>query len=85
MYTHIVLKVRGDGRYYLINIGQDDEFDHTWYDMQSYFLFTRGGPYWQTVKVNGIFTKKCSLFVHRSIIIFLLLDTIFEIHFYSQR
>lgn len=46
------MKVRGDGRAYVINLGYDGFFDFNWYSLYSYFLFTRGGPYWQIAKVN---------------------------------
>ena len=29
----------------------DGNLDMTWYDTYHFFLFTRGGPYWQDVKV----------------------------------
>lgn len=50
-YTHLILRIRGDGRCYLLNLSTSDMFDLTWNDMYQYVLHTRGGPYWQYVKV----------------------------------
>lgn len=50
-YNMLVLKVRGDGRTYLINIATEGYFDNTWNDVYHYALYTRGGPHWQTVKI----------------------------------
>ena len=46
-YTHLVLRVRGDGRTFLVNIHPHTDHDTHWLDMWSYVLHTRGGPYWQ--------------------------------------
>lgn len=51
------MKVRGDGRSYLLNISTEGSFDILWNDIYHYLLFTRGGPYWQIVKVNISFTR----------------------------
>lgn len=51
MYSHIVLRVRGDGRSYMLNITTMGYFDIMWNDIYTYALFTRGGPYWQLSKV----------------------------------
>lgn len=60
-YTHIVLRVRGDGRCYVLNIATRGIFDLTWNDMYHYVLHTRGGPYWQYVRIpfsKFIFSSK---------------------------
>ncbi|XP_045187117.2 complex I intermediate-associated protein 30, mitochondrial-like [Mercenaria mercenaria] len=50
-YTHMYLRVRGDGRNYMLLIQMDRFFDVQTHDMYNFPLYTRGGPYWQTVKV----------------------------------
>lgn len=51
MYSHLVMRVRGDGRRYMLQISTSSFYDQTWNDTFSYILFTRGGPYWQIAKV----------------------------------
>lgn len=51
-YNMLRMRVRGDGRSYLINIASEGEYDVMWNDVYHYVLYTRGGPYWQDVKVS---------------------------------
>lgn len=51
MFNTMVLKVRGDGRNYLINIHTEGYFDVMWHDIYHYILHTRGGPHWQTTRI----------------------------------
>jgi len=50
-FTHFIARVRGDGRTWVISLHTPDKLDLTWNDTHHYFLFTRGGPYWQYVKI----------------------------------
>ena len=51
-YTHFYFRVRGDGRAYNINVAIDYDIDILYHDLFVFPLFTRGGPYWQLVKVS---------------------------------
>lgn len=50
-YNTLVMKVRGDGRPYLINLTCEGYFDITWNDIYHYVLYTRGGPHWQVTRI----------------------------------
>ncbi|XP_072763016.1 complex I intermediate-associated protein 30, mitochondrial [Anoplolepis gracilipes] len=60
-YTHLILRVRGDGRCYTLSIYTRGTFNLMWNDVYNYVLHTRGGPHWQYVKVpfsKFIFSSK---------------------------
>ncbi|KAI1895240.1 hypothetical protein AGOR_G00104270 [Albula goreensis] len=50
-FNTLFLRIRGDGRPWMVNIGTETYFYHQSDDMYNYFLYTRGGPYWQDVKI----------------------------------
>lgn len=51
LFNCLLLRLRGDGRPYLIVIGCNFYYDINWLNRWSYPVFTRGGPYWQNVKI----------------------------------
>jgi hypothetical protein len=51
-FNTLYLRVRGDGRPWMVNIREDTDFIQKTNQIYSYFMFTRGGPYWQEVKVK---------------------------------
>ncbi len=61
MFSDLVLRVRGDGRRYRIILQTPEFFDLTWFQLYSFPLFTRGGPYWQEVKVRDLAVNTQSL------------------------
>ncbi|XP_057715576.1 complex I intermediate-associated protein 30, mitochondrial [Corythoichthys intestinalis] len=50
-FNTLHLRVRGDGRPWMINLAAETYFSHQKDDIYNYFLYTRGGPYWQDVKI----------------------------------
>ncbi|KAF6724133.1 Complex I intermediate-associated protein 30, mitochondrial [Oryzias melastigma] len=50
-FNSLHLRIRGDGRPWMINIAAETYFSHQKDDIYNYFLYTRGGPYWQDVKI----------------------------------
>lgn len=50
-YNHFLMRVRGDGRAYMIVLSTPEHFTLTHTYHHSYPLFTRGGPYWQWAKI----------------------------------
>ncbi|XP_078589804.1 complex I intermediate-associated protein 30, mitochondrial-like [Branchiostoma floridae x Branchiostoma japonicum] len=45
------LRVRGDGRSYMITLSPEGYFSSQWNDLWCYFFFTRGGPHWQDIHI----------------------------------
>ncbi|KAM5129246.1 complex I intermediate-associated protein 30, mitochondrial [Mantella aurantiaca] len=50
-FNMLHLRIRGDGRPWMVNIQSETYFTLQWDDLYHYFLYTRGGPYWQDVKI----------------------------------
>ncbi|KAM4664444.1 complex I intermediate-associated protein 30, mitochondrial [Discoglossus pictus] len=50
-FNTLHLRVRGDGRPWMVNIRSDTYFSNQKDDLYNYFMYTRGGPYWQDVKI----------------------------------
>lgn len=50
-FNTLHLRVRGDGRTWMIVIVPETYFSHQKDDLYCYFLYTRGGPFWQDVKI----------------------------------
>ncbi|XP_074961666.1 complex I intermediate-associated protein 30, mitochondrial [Phalacrocorax aristotelis] len=50
-FNCLYLRVRGDGRPWMVNIYTDPYFSHQKDDLYNYFMFTRGGPYWEEIKI----------------------------------
>ncbi|XP_034015226.1 complex I intermediate-associated protein 30, mitochondrial [Thalassophryne amazonica] len=50
-FNTLHLRIRGDGRPWMIYITPETYYTHHKDDMYNYFIYTRGGPYWQDVKI----------------------------------
>ena len=48
-YDAVRLRIRGDGRTYIVNIHSYADIDVHFFDLYQFPLYTRGGPYWQDV------------------------------------
>ena len=82
-FNTLYLRVRGDGRPWMVNIREDTDIIQRKDQMYSYFMFTRGGPYWQEVKVTAAQVFSCMKkrsFGHGYIVVFLLIHIIFIIY-----
>ncbi|XP_029819990.1 complex I intermediate-associated protein 30, mitochondrial isoform X2 [Manacus vitellinus] len=53
-FNSLYLRVRGDGRPWMVNIYTDPYFSHQKDDLYNYFMFTRGGPYWEEIKISTL-------------------------------
>ena len=49
IFDTIELRLRGDGRSYFFNIHPES---HSKDDLYQAFIFTRGGPYWEIIRVS---------------------------------
>ena len=50
-YTHFRLKIRGDGRNYMLLIKNDSHFQETQTYLVMHPIYTHGGPYWQELRI----------------------------------
>lgn len=50
-FTNFLVRVRGDGRAYMMILRTPDFSTQSYTYMHSYPLYTRGGPYWQLAKL----------------------------------
>lgn len=51
-FNMLEIRLRGDGRSYLLNITCSGYYDLMWNDVYTYPLYTRGGPHWQLTRVR---------------------------------
>ncbi|XP_033334060.2 complex I intermediate-associated protein 30 [Megalopta genalis] len=67
-YNTLVLRVRGDGRCYMLNVLQRGHLDLTRDFCYHYLMYTSGGPYWQHVKIpfaKLVFAIKGGVQIHQ--------------------
>ena len=59
-FDTIEIRLRGDGRSYFFNI-HPDSYSST-DDLYQGFLFTRGGPHWEVIRVSTthFYIRRCS-------------------------
>uniref|UniRef100_A0A8D0G430 Complex I intermediate-associated protein 30, mitochondrial n=1 Tax=Sphenodon punctatus TaxID=8508 RepID=A0A8D0G430_SPHPU len=50
-FNTLHLRVRGDGRPWMVNIYTDPYYSHQKDDLYNYFMYPRGGPYWEEIKI----------------------------------
>ncbi|XP_025025930.1 complex I intermediate-associated protein 30, mitochondrial [Python bivittatus] len=50
-FNSLYLRVRGDGRPWMINISPNKYDSTRMKDVYNYFIFPRGGPYWEEIQV----------------------------------
>ncbi|XP_073464965.1 complex I intermediate-associated protein 30, mitochondrial isoform X3 [Aquarana catesbeiana] len=65
-FNTLHLRIRGDGRPWMVNIQSETYFSLQWDDLYHYFLYTRGGPYWQDVKEFLLWTCGTLCLPHRT-------------------
>ncbi|KAI2657942.1 Complex I intermediate-associated protein 30, mitochondrial [Labeo rohita] len=54
-FNTLHMRIRGDGRPWMVNVSAETFFSHQRDDIYSYFLYTRGGPYWQDIPFSKFF------------------------------
>eukprot|EP00095_Tigriopus_kingsejongensis_P009254 maker-scaffold922_size80897-snap-gene-0.19 protein:Tk09254 transcript:maker-scaffold922_size80897-snap-gene-0.19-mRNA-1 annotation:"probable complex i intermediate-associated protein mitochondrial precursor" len=50
-FTAIQMRIRGDGRTYILNVHISGMYDMEWNDLWNFPIHTRGGPYWQDIVI----------------------------------
>uniref|UniRef100_A0A8C8SYH2 Complex I intermediate-associated protein 30, mitochondrial n=1 Tax=Pelusios castaneus TaxID=367368 RepID=A0A8C8SYH2_9SAUR len=50
-FNSLYLRVRGDGRPWMVSIYTDPYYALQKDDLYCYFIYTRGGPYWEDIKI----------------------------------
>ena len=49
-FDGLEMRIRGDGRTYTVNVQPDSVRTD---DLHQTFIYTRGGPYWETIRVRN--------------------------------